>query len=267
MPVRPLPPALAEKARLELNETPKVLEESIRHLKQWISTQPHLRVRTDDQWLAAFLRGCKFRLDQTKIKLDLYFSFRSTAPYLYSVKYYEPKFMDIINTGATVILPKTKNPADPRVILYRIGKIDLKKYTIIDILSVLVLQEQICLMEDDNFVVAGTVNVVDLDGARLGHYTQTSIKQLRNLIAANQIIVHTKNLESFYESVPKEILPEEYGGTGDSIQDCIDHWKNKMRDYSSFFEDDLKYGSDESKRPGKSEPAVINDPFRRLELD
>ncbi|XP_047544420.1 clavesin-2-like [Vanessa atalanta] len=304
MPVRPLPPALAEKARLELNENPKVLEESIRHLKQWISTQPHLRVRTDDQWLAAFLRGCKFRLDQTKIKLDLYFSIRSTAPYLYSVKYYEPKVMDIINTGATLILPKTKNQADPRVILYRIGKIDLKQYTIIDIMSVLVLQEQICFMEDDNFVVAGTVNVVDLEGAKLGHYTQTSIKQLRNLVAANQdavpvrikaihflnapfffetffgivrrfmnekskkrIIVHNKNMESFYEHVPREILPEEYGGTGDSIQDCIDHWKNKMRDNSSFFEDDLKYGSDESKRPEKSDPAVINDPFRGLELD
>ncbi|XP_050361887.1 uncharacterized protein LOC126781108 [Nymphalis io] len=304
MPVRPLPPALAEKARLELNENPKVLEESIRQLKQWILKQPHLRARTDDQWLAAFLRGCKFRVEQSKMKLDLYFSFRSTAPYLYSVKYFEPKVMEIINTGATLILPKTKNPADPRVILYRIGKIDLKQYTILDIMSVLVLQEQICFMEDDNFVVAGTVNIVDLEGARVGHYTQTSIKQLRNLVAANQdavpvrikeihflntpfffetffgivrrfmseksknrIIVHSKNMESFHERVPKEILPEEYGGTGDNIQDCIEYWKNKMRDYSSFFEDDLKYGSDESKRPGKSDPEVSNEPFSRLELD
>lgn len=46
MPLRPLTPALAEKARLELNEDPKKLEEYIRHLKQWIQKQPHLRART-----------------------------------------------------------------------------------------------------------------------------------------------------------------------------------------------------------------------------
>lgn len=45
--VRPLSPALAEKARRELNEEgPKQLEEGIRHLKQWILKQPHLRART-----------------------------------------------------------------------------------------------------------------------------------------------------------------------------------------------------------------------------
>ncbi|CAH2104810.1 unnamed protein product [Euphydryas editha] len=289
MPVRSLPPALAEKARIELNEDPKLLEESINHIKEWILVQPHLRARTDDQWIAAFLRGCKFRLDQTKTKLDLYFSYRSTAPYLYSVKYFESKVMDIIDSGAVLILRQTKNPADPRVILYRIGQIDIKKYTLIDVLSVLVLQEQICFMEDDNLVVAGTINVIDLKGAKLGHYTQTSFKQLKNLVTANQdampirikamhylntpyffetffsiarvfmsekirnrIMIHNNNMDSLHEHVSKEILPEEYGGTGESLQNCIDYWKNKMRDYSSFFEEDLQYGSDESKRLEKS---------------
>lgn len=46
MPVRPLAPALAEKARIELGEEPELLEENIRHLKQWILKQPHLRART-----------------------------------------------------------------------------------------------------------------------------------------------------------------------------------------------------------------------------
>lgn len=34
-------------------------------------------------------------------------------------------------------------------------------------------------------------------------------------------MVHGKNIESLYEHVPKDVLPEEYGGTGDSIQGCI----------------------------------------------
>lgn len=300
MPVRPLTPALAEKARLELNEDPKKLEEYIRHLKQWIQKQPHLRARTDDQWLAAFIRGCKFRLDQSKSKLDLYFSFRSKAPYLYGVKYFEPKAMDIINLGAILMLRKTQRPDDPRIILFRIGQYDPKDYAIVDLMSVLTLQQQISYMEDDNLVVAGTISVIDFAGTRLAHYTQTSIKHLRNLISANQeavpirikavhflntppffgtffnigkaflnekvknrIMVHGKNIESLYEHVSKDVLPEEYGGTGDSIQECIDYWKTKMRDYSSFFEDDLKYGSDESKRIDLSQSSTVE----KLEID
>nr|XP_034828422.1 alpha-tocopherol transfer protein-like [Maniola hyperantus] len=305
MPVRPLPPALAEKAKIELFEDPKILEENIRHLEQWILKQPHLRARTDDQWLAAFLRGCKHRLEQTKVKIELYYSFRSTAPYLYSVKYFEPKFMDIINLGAGLILRQTKNPTDPRVILYRIGQYDTKEYNALDIMAVLALQLQICFMEDDNLVLSGIVSVVDLGGTRWSHYTQTTPRQLKNLIQANQdampiriksvhflntprffetffnvikrflnekiknrIMIHNKNIETLHEHVAKEILPPEYGGSGESIQKNIAYWKKKVRKYNSFLEEDLKYGTDESKRPGKSQQVTaVDEPFRRLELD
>ncbi|KAI8427674.1 hypothetical protein MSG28_002138 [Choristoneura fumiferana] len=42
-----LPPELAEKARLELTEDPKKLEDGIQHLKEWITKQPHFRARTN----------------------------------------------------------------------------------------------------------------------------------------------------------------------------------------------------------------------------
>nr|ATY51959.1 CRAL-TRIO domain-containing protein [Bicyclus anynana] len=305
MPVRPLPPALAEKARIELGEDPKRLEENIWQMKQWVSKQPHLRARTDDQWLAAFLRGCKHRLEQTKTKMDLYYSLRSTAPYLYSVKHFDPKFIEIINLGTTLILPKTKNPADPRVILYRIGQYNTKDYTLLDVIAVLGLMEQICFMEDDNLVVSGTINVVDLGGTRWSHFTQTSIRQLKYLIQANQdampiriksihflntpmffetffniskrflnektknrLWMHNRNIDALHEHVSKEILPKEYGGSGDSIPEIIAYWKNKVRSYNSFLEEDLKYGTDESKRPDKSAKIeAVNEPFSRLELD
>lgn len=46
MPVRPLKPELAEKAKRELNEDPARLSQDIQHLKDWISKQSHLRART-----------------------------------------------------------------------------------------------------------------------------------------------------------------------------------------------------------------------------
>ncbi|OWR49435.1 putative SEC14 [Danaus plexippus plexippus] len=288
MNVRPLPTALAEKARKELNEDPELIDEKIQQFKQWILNQKHLKARTDDQWLLAFLRGCKYRMEQAKSKIDLYYSLRSTAPYLYSIKFNESKLIDLLNLGSVVILPKTLNPSEPRIIFYRLGRFDPKEYHIIDVLSLLSLMEQICFMEDDTFVVAGTIHVLDFAGTKFGHYTQTSLTHLRHIGLARQDAVpirikriHFLNTPYFFETFfkvakmilseknkqrilfhsksalhdyfPKEIIPEEYGGTGDSFRQCVDYWKNKIREYDSFFEEDLKYGSDESKRLTKND--------------
>lgn len=78
--VRTLSPALAALARDELNETPERLVGDLRALKEWIKQSPHLRVRTDDQFLVTFLRGCKFSLEKAKQKFDLYYTVRSFMP-------------------------------------------------------------------------------------------------------------------------------------------------------------------------------------------
>lgn len=78
--VRPLLPALAALAEKELNETPERLVSDIKSLKEWIRQSPHLRVRTDDQFLVTFLRGCKFSLEKAKQKFDLYYTVRSYMP-------------------------------------------------------------------------------------------------------------------------------------------------------------------------------------------
>lgn len=72
--VRPLSPDLAALAKRELNETPERLVSDLLSLKEWIKQSPHLRVRTDDQFLVTFLRGCKFSLDKAKQKFDLYYT-------------------------------------------------------------------------------------------------------------------------------------------------------------------------------------------------
>lgn len=78
--VRPLSPALAALAEKELNETPERLVTDLKSLKEWIKQSPHLRVRTDDQFLVTFLRGCKFSLEKAKQKFDLYYTVRSYMP-------------------------------------------------------------------------------------------------------------------------------------------------------------------------------------------
>lgn len=57
MRIRTLHPLLAAKARDELNEEPRRIEESLRVLKEWIAVQPHLKVRTGKTfYLIAFIK-------------------------------------------------------------------------------------------------------------------------------------------------------------------------------------------------------------------
>lgn len=53
----------------------------------------------DDQWIVTFLRGCKYSLERTKEKLDLYYSIRVTAPELYGIRPNNPLFDEILNLG------------------------------------------------------------------------------------------------------------------------------------------------------------------------
>jgi hypothetical protein len=78
--VRPLSPALAKLAEKDLNETPERLVGDLKALKEWIYQSPHLHVRTDDQFLVTFLRGCKYSMEKAKQKLDLFYTVRTFMP-------------------------------------------------------------------------------------------------------------------------------------------------------------------------------------------
>ncbi|KAJ0181738.1 hypothetical protein K1T71_002460 [Dendrolimus kikuchii] len=306
--IRPLSPALAAKASAELNEDPRRVPDDIQHLKDWLAKQPHLKARTDDQWLLCFLRGCKFSLERTKEKLDLFYSLRSTAPEMYCIKHTDAKFDEILSLGAIITLPKVAAPDAPRVTLIRAGQYDPDKYSIFDIMAVSNILQKIILMEDDNAVVAGSVGILDLENVTMGHFLQMTPMTMKKMVVAsqdampfrmkgthylntptgfetvfnamkgllneknrNRLYVHNKNYDAMYQYISKDILPTEYGGNGGSINDILAYWKNKVKEYSAFLEEDMQFGTDESKRPGKPKTAEdifgAEGSFRKLEFD
>ncbi|KAH9645180.1 hypothetical protein HF086_005725 [Spodoptera exigua] len=286
MEVRPLSFALQEKAALELNETPDKLERGLKELKEWISQQPHLRARTDDQWLAAFLRGTKHNLARAKEKLDLYYSLRTVSPDLFMFRPTDPRFKYLLRSGLY----------DPSVI------------TPIDYFSFAHLIQQIKYLEDDAFMVNGTINVIDIEGVTMAHIMQMTPTVLKKLVIAGQdasplrlkslhivnslpvleklfslvkkllnekhrkkLYMHSKDLSALHNYVPPEILPAEYGGQGGTKQEIIDYWEKKLDHYGDWFDEDMKFGTDESKRPGKEKTTEnmigVQGSFRQLSVD
>ena len=99
--IRPLTPGLKKIAIEDLNEDPERLEEDVLTLRQWVHKQPHLRARTNDQFLLAFLRGSKFSLERAKQKLDRYYTLRAAIPEVFCDRrrVNDPVMQEILNLG------------------------------------------------------------------------------------------------------------------------------------------------------------------------
>jgi hypothetical protein len=80
-----------------------------------------------------------------------------------------------------------------------------------------------------------------------------------------------KTSEDLFKTVPKEVLPEEYGGSGGKMEDIVAYWKAKVESYRDWFLQDAKYGTNEKKRPGKPKTSEsvygLDGSFRKLEVD
>ncbi|KAG6446334.1 alpha-tocopherol transfer protein-like [Manduca sexta] len=305
--IRELPSDLAKIAKEELNEKPKRTKDDVKHLKDWIAKQPHLNARTDDQWLVAMLRGCKFSLERVKQKLDLYYTLRTTAPEVtLRILPTEDKFVEFFKLGSCLVLPKPKNKLFPRVILIRAGVYDPEKNSVADIMCVLYYLVQIAIIEDDVASVLGTKIMVDYQGVTMNHFVQATPGLLKKMVSVCQDSMplrlkgsHHTNLPSgvekiftlisgflnekakqrlkihktpadLMEHIPKEIVPTEYGGDGGPLVDIIEYWVSKIKEYQDWMRQEVKFGTDESKRAGKpmvKEMAGLDGSFRKLEID
>lgn len=98
--IRSLTPALQATAEQELNESKYRIPEDLLAFKNWVLKQPHLKARTDDQFLISFLRGCKYSLEKAKTKLDSFYAMRCVLPELYNNRSLDnPKTLEILRTG------------------------------------------------------------------------------------------------------------------------------------------------------------------------
>ena len=78
--IRPLNSELQNIANEILHETQEKVEDEVPALKDWIRNSAHLRARTDEQFLIAFLRFCHYDLEKAKEQIDAFYTLRTNIP-------------------------------------------------------------------------------------------------------------------------------------------------------------------------------------------
>lgn len=204
MAIRPLNSELQRIAREELNEDPEKIPETLEIFREWIKKSPHLKARTDDQFLVTFLRGCKYSLERAKQKIDLFYTMRTHIPELLANRDpHDEKIRAILKLGVALPLPLLETPGSPRLLLMRFGRYDATVYTIQEVMKATTTIFDILTMEDDNLTVAGQVGVVDLAGVTIHHFTQIQPALMKKMTMMTQDASPIRQKGVHYINAPK----------------------------------------------------------------
>ncbi|XP_025831031.1 alpha-tocopherol transfer protein-like [Agrilus planipennis] len=292
--------------RKELNENVETRQKDLEHMKDWLKKQPHLPDTWDEERIMTFLRGCKFSLEKCKRKLDMYFTMRAAVPEIFTNRdVTRPELQEILKFINIPPLPGL-TPNGRRVVCMRGVDKTVMHPKPEDAMKLVFMIGDIRLAAEE-VGVAGDVYILDASVVTSGHFARVTPALVKKFLVIvqeaypvklkevhvvnvhplvdviynwvkpflkekikNRVYIH-ENFDSLYKYVPKDMLPEEYGGSAGKMQDYHEQWIKKMEEYGPWFKEQEEYKTDESKRPGK--PKSYDDifgldgSFRQLKID
>ncbi|XP_073819610.1 alpha-tocopherol transfer protein-like [Musca autumnalis] len=284
--MRPLTPTLAEIAQRDLNETPERIQQDLHILREWIGKQRHLRARTSDEFLIAFLRRCRYSLEETKRRIDRFFSFYNVFPEVYRNRCISRRIFDINRLGVHYYPEFPKCSDKSAILIARFGQFDPNRYSAKEIFQFIMMAMEIISLENDYATVAGVSQILDLQNIRYEHlqrfdrtifqryyiwlqeccplrikevYIINASKEIQRYL--NMMLIFLKNqklqpvhvlksMDDLYSHIPKCNLPEEYGGSNGHIAECIAYMEDLLQNYRRYFDEDPLYGCSEELRSG-----------------
>jgi hypothetical protein len=269
--------------RKTFNEDENIRDQALDTIKNWLRKQPHLPDTWDEHRLLIFLKGCHFSLELCKKKLDMYFTVRTHIPEFFSHRdITSPDLQKVLSIVDGAVLPGL-TPDFARVSVCRASKQDFDTPNMADVIKVTFMIGDIRMgMEETG--VAYDIYIVDVGFPLAKHFFNVNplvfkkmfvciqeaypviIKQI-HIVNASSFIYTAINtvkpflgetlsktihvhmgVETLYDFVPKEILPEEYGGTAGKLVDFKRQWLKKLEESRAWFKQEESVKADETKR-------------------
>ncbi|XP_061393113.1 alpha-tocopherol transfer protein-like [Musca vetustissima] len=305
--IKPLNSILQKIANEELFEVPTRISEDLEALKLWIGQQPHLKSRTDDQFLIQFLRGCKYSLERAKEKIDRYYTLKTKFPHIMGIYDVDnERFRQITRLGCIAPLPIPLNDTGCRLVMNHFNY-NPEECTAEEMAHVGIAIYELFTIDDPYAGICGIVTIIDMSKVTMAHVLQANPIFLKTMVTffekslplrikaiyfvnipkiassffklllplfsekLRQRIFLYPTLEELKKYIPLKYLPEYYGGENGSMEDHIRALESKFDEYRQFFKENANYGTDESLRQGGSanidELFGVGGAFRKLEVD
>ncbi|KAK9880116.1 hypothetical protein WA026_008631 [Henosepilachna vigintioctopunctata] len=271
-----LPIVVQNYAEKMLNETEVARQNGFKEIKKWAADNPHLHIRTDEKYILPFLRGCKFNLDKTKKKMEnFYLMRRDRTEWFKNRNVLSGDIGELVKMGCLVVLKETHE--NQVVIIIRATAHDPKKHSLNDVLKGGKMILDVAVSEYELAQVYGVIAIIDMTNVKMGHAKQLSLTQIKHMVFAWQnyycrpqriqfvnaphyinifldifkkfmseklskrVHVSYSGNSSLASIVDRSILPKDYGGDGETIEELGSYWYDKLVSYADWFAEDEKY--------------------------
>ncbi|XP_029848337.2 alpha-tocopherol transfer protein-like [Ixodes scapularis] len=272
-----LSPDLKLLARRELGETPQVSREAVIQLRTLITEEPSLQCPLDEEFLVKFLRGRKYRVVDTLEVIRKYFQVRLEYTDIFdNLLPSRIMFDTIYRRHRVVAVLKEPDSLGRLIVVARLGVWNPSLCSMTELFRAIVLVAEYSLL-DPKTQITGIVAVVDLEGlhfTHMLHYTVSEIKKaikltqecypvrIRGIYIINNPPVFElfqpalklfmkpklfekihfigRDYDQLYQLVPRERLPEEYGGTMAKFD--YDEFEKTLSSAENFFLELGQYG-------------------------
>ncbi|GFR17384.1 alpha-tocopherol transfer protein-like [Trichonephila clavata] len=265
-----LPEKFIQKAEDQLGETDEIRKSALEQLKKRILEDKKLKCPTDDEFLIQFLRARKYDVDNALGQLNNYFNLITSHPELYECldkdkmdKLTSCNFFNILpfrdNDGCLVLTCRIENwnPDDINVQivlctltallycleLYPANQItgvriifDAKNYSFKQLRCFVPRYVPLIAKALRNCLPVRFKSIHIVNEAFVFRYAWSVLKLVLTEKIKSRMFFHGGNIKEIHEHIPKEVLPQEYGGeyTTYNDGDIVTKEQNKFFDKFSM---------------------------------
>nr|CAI5848704.1 unnamed protein product [Callosobruchus analis] len=195
-----------EKALIAFGVKNEDLIDSIQTIKSWFTTQKHLPETPNDNIITNFLFITNFSIENTKKRLDMYYTIRDLIPELFRNK--NPKLPHMQRTAEKVYcIPLPKVTAEGyRITVLRNNGLSPEEFDPYNVIAHFITNVMEVRINED--VAIGDIYIHDFSNAKMGHIVKlTPIVLKKSAVAFEEVFsnkvkqMHFINCPSFAESM------------------------------------------------------------------
>ncbi|KAF5284626.1 hypothetical protein FQA39_LY16984 [Lamprigera yunnana] len=280
-----------------------IKKEHVKTLQEWAKKQPHLPTITELQFVT-FLHSCYFSIEMTKTTIEKFYTYRTHCPEFFTNLNFDAvsKMLDLTFfsplpkltlEGYHIVFSKLLTPDSSNYVYSQHAKLflmtltaflerqgpskglvivqDFKEFTFGHLVKIPILEVKklLLFLQEALPVRLKGIYLFNVGGVIDG--LMAMVKPFLKKELAESFFFFDDNYDKMFDKIPRECLPEDYGGKMESIKVLRENAIKLFKEEFEFFSENEKLIADESKRLGKA--TNVNDlfgvegSFKKLSID